>query len=282
MAATTDRLKHWPRVYWVLRRARAAVGNSLPPVTLPGVPGRVHRNDTMIPKATSEHADLYNAGGLQASTFVDDAVARTGRREPPATGLDLGCGYGRVLRHLVTAFPETEWTACDLESGAVRFCRSEFGAAPAYSAPHMGDVTFPSTSYDIVWMGSVLTHLDAAANAEVAATLAGITRQQAVLAFSTHPPALTSELSNFGPGMDRFRDQADAALASSGFSYVPYPHYPDGSYGIAFHTSDEVDRLFRTAFDGNVARIDLGPRSWMAGHELHAFVVTGSGSTHSD
>jgi SAM-dependent methyltransferase len=267
-------LKRFPRVYWVLRRARTVVGNTLPPVTLPGVPGRVHRNDTMIPKPTPEHADFYNSGGLDAATFVADAVAATDRRTPPDAGLDLGCGYGRVLRHLVRTFPETTWTACDVEPGAVRFCRREFGAVPVASKPHLGEVQFPSAPYDIVWMGSLLTHLDAAANDELAGVLAQVTRPGAVVAFSTHPPSLTSELENFGPGMEHSRGEADAELGSTGFAYVPYPHYADGSYGIAFHDRAYVDRLFRAAFEGRIERIDLGVRTWMAGHELHAFVVT--------
>ncbi len=250
------------------------IGNVLPPVQLPGVPGRVHRNDTMIPKATPAHADGYNWSGYQAAAFVTDAVLHTDRARPPVTGLDLGCGYGRVLRHLVTAFPKTEWTACDLDARAVRFCQREFGATPVYSEPRIRNVDFPDSAYDVVWMGSLLTHLDAEANAEVVATLARITRPGGVVAFSAHGPGLTSKLADFGPGMERHRAEVDASIASSGFSYVPYPHYRDGSYGIAFHDPAYIDGLFGDAFGGSVARVDLPSRTWMGGHDLHAFAVT--------
>src|SRR6185436_830844 len=46
------------------------------------------------------------------------------------TVLDLPCGYGRVLRHLVALFPRASFAACDVDREAVEFCASTFGAKP--------------------------------------------------------------------------------------------------------------------------------------------------------
>ena len=271
--AIRDRLKRVPRVYWVLRRARSRAGDLLPPVQLPGVPGRVHRNDTMIPKLTAEHASGYNRRGQQASEFVAGAVARAELPAPPREALDLWSGYGGVLRHLVRQFPDTRWTACDLEAPAVRFCEQEFGAVPVVSSVDLATVAFPTAAYDLVWMGSLLTHLDAAANATVLATLARHANDPCVVTFSTHGPDLARDLARYGPGLAAQETVVQAAIAQTGFAYGAYPHYGDGSYGIAFHDPERVDRMMTDAFGAGAVRLELGRRAWMDHHDLHAFVV---------
>jgi SAM-dependent methyltransferase len=75
------------------------------------------------------------------------------------TILDLPCGYGRVMRWLKVAFPDAELTACDLTTSAVDFCASRFGAHPIYSTPMLDRLALPK-QYDLIWCGSLLTHLD--------------------------------------------------------------------------------------------------------------------------
>lgn len=269
-----DRLKQRPRLYWALRRAGALVGDLLPPVELPGVPGRIHRNDTMIPRATRAHAPGYGGSGCQAAAFVAEIVAGACWDGPALEGLDLGCGYGRVLRHLVRTFPHTHWTASDIEKAAVRFCRREFGATAVVSSPNLGAVRFPTASYDIAWMGSLLTHLDADGCAEVAKVLARHTSDRAILAFSTHGASLVDRLDRFGPGMGSNRTRVASDLATQGFSYVPYPHYRDGSYGISFHDPAHIDRVLGDTFGGAIERVEFRPRGWVDLHDLHGFAIT--------
>jgi trans-aconitate methyltransferase len=71
--------------------------------------------------------------------------------------LDLPCGHGRVLRHLVHLFPNSKFDACDLDVDGVNFCASTFGANPIYSQEELTNVDFPNM-YDIVWIGSLFTH----------------------------------------------------------------------------------------------------------------------------
>ena len=71
--------------------------------------------------------------------------------------LDLPCGHGRVLRHLVQLFPNARFDACDLDVDGVNFCASVFGANPIYSQEELTQVNFPSM-YDIIWVGSLFTH----------------------------------------------------------------------------------------------------------------------------
>jgi SAM-dependent methyltransferase len=75
--------------------------------------------------------------------------------------LDLPCGHGRVLRYLKAAFPEAEITACDLLRDGVDYCSSMFGATALYSCDEPEDIPLEPGSLDLIWVGSLLTHLDA-------------------------------------------------------------------------------------------------------------------------
>src|SRR4029453_405200 len=75
--------------------------------------------------------------------------------------LDLPCGHGRVLRHLKAAFPEAEIAACDLLRDGVDFCSSTFGATAIYSCDEPEAIPLKPESFDLIWVGSLFTHLDA-------------------------------------------------------------------------------------------------------------------------
>jgi SAM-dependent methyltransferase len=73
--------------------------------------------------------------------------------------LDLPCGHGRVLRHLQHAFPGAQLTACDINMPATEFCARTFGATPVQGHESPGKIALQG-NYDLIWVGSLLTHLD--------------------------------------------------------------------------------------------------------------------------
>ena len=74
--------------------------------------------------------------------------------------LDLPCGHGRVLRHLQHAFPRAQLTACDVNMSATEFCARTFGATPVQGHESAAKIALQG-NYDLIWVGSLLTHLDA-------------------------------------------------------------------------------------------------------------------------
>lgn len=72
--------------------------------------------------------------------------------------LDLPCGHGRVLRHLVRYFQGAEVHACDLDVDGVAFCSETFGAVALHSIGELSNVAFPC-KYDVIWVGSLFTHV---------------------------------------------------------------------------------------------------------------------------
>jgi SAM-dependent methyltransferase len=74
--------------------------------------------------------------------------------------LDFGSGYGRILRQFKAAFPDARLAACDILREAVDFCAETFGAEPIYAADDPG-ATELDGQFDLIWLGSLFTHLDA-------------------------------------------------------------------------------------------------------------------------
>jgi len=100
--------------------------------------------------------------------------------------LDLPCGHGRVLRYLKAAFPEAEITACDLLRDGVDYCSSMFGATALYSCDDPEDIPLHPGSFDLIWVGSLLTHLDAALWPRFLAVFRNSLCPGGLLVFTTH------------------------------------------------------------------------------------------------
>ncbi len=76
----------------------------------------------------------------------------------PASILDFGAGAGRVTRWLRAAYPDAHISACDLRPEDMRFCRDQFRAETWVSGTDIAALSAPRR-YDLIWVGSVLTHL---------------------------------------------------------------------------------------------------------------------------
>jgi SAM-dependent methyltransferase len=74
--------------------------------------------------------------------------------------LDFACGSGRVLRFLVKRFPDASFSACDTVKEMVDFCVERFGAKGYYSQPDFDSLSL-GAEYDLIWCGSLVTHLTA-------------------------------------------------------------------------------------------------------------------------
>jgi SAM-dependent methyltransferase len=78
----------------------------------------------------------------------------------PRTILDFGAGAGRVMRWLRAAYPKSQISSCDIREQDMRFCEATFGAK-TWVADTDIDRLNPTEKYDLIWLGSVVTHLSA-------------------------------------------------------------------------------------------------------------------------
>ncbi len=122
----------------------------------------VHSRDGMY---VSDRENHYFSCGREAVTRIAGLLALN-NSESPSDILDFACGFGRVARYLRVAFPEANLTTSDLMKDAVDFVSNEFSAKAHYSVANLGDVQLPGT-YDLIWSGSLLTHLNESQSTEL-------------------------------------------------------------------------------------------------------------------
>ncbi|MFC1850264.1 class I SAM-dependent methyltransferase [candidate division CSSED10-310 bacterium] len=151
--------------------------------------------------------------------------------------LDLPCGHGTVLRHLVHLFPEAEFDACDINRDGVDFCAATFGARPIYSSKELTDLDF-ETQYDLIWVGSLFTHTSLEVTRRWVAHLARFLSPKGIVVATFHG-RVCPHLFHVVPYIrkDLWLEILDD-YSSSGYGFRDYPHLEPnsvipGGYGNA-------------------------------------------------
>ncbi len=163
--------------------------------------------------------------------------------------LDLPCGYGRVLRSLKAAFPDARLTACDLNKEGVRFCEQVFGATPVYSNPKVDEIPLEGT-FDLIWCGSLLTHLDEAYWKDFLKFFTSVLSLGGVLVFSVHGRWVIEKIisGEYTYGLEEAKlSYLLDEYRRKGFGYVDYKG--SGGYGISVSSPSFVLSLIEKISD---------------------------------
>jgi SAM-dependent methyltransferase len=229
------------------------------------VESRISPRDTMY---TGDGAHYFKVG-LSAMRALEEALRRANLT---AVGrvLDLPCGHGRVLRFLSRRFPEASFTACDLDRDGVDFCARAFGATPVYSLTDLDALSF-DTTFDLIWCGSLITHLDAAQTRALFRLFARHLAPGGLLLFSAHGDFVARRMPSgefdymlAGEQVERITRR----YAETGFGYEDYAG--QGGYGVAL-TSPAWIRA-RIEEVGGLKEVYSGERVWDAHHDVYGYV----------
>ncbi|MBI2497198.1 MAG: class I SAM-dependent methyltransferase [Opitutae bacterium] len=161
--------------------------------------------------------------------------------------LDLPCGHGRVLRWLRAHYGYAKITACDLDRDSVDFCAKQFGALPVYSEPDLRRLPF-AAQFDLIWVGSLVTHLNQERWLTTLDCLVKWTRECGVVVFSTQGRTITSLLAR---GRKNVAENIDkpallAEFARTGFAYQRYfESTPEEDYGLAVTSPEWLMRVLQ-------------------------------------
>jgi SAM-dependent methyltransferase len=115
--------------------------------------------DDMLLRDVPDGVAHYMAVGVSALEGLSEAMLLA-RRTRFDRILDLPCGGGRVTRHLRAFFPESEIVVSDLDKAKEAAVKAQFAVA-GLDVPADFNGT-PRQTFDLIFVGSLLTHLNGA------------------------------------------------------------------------------------------------------------------------
>ncbi len=176
----------------------------------------------------------YFGVGKSALHGIETALTAAGKpRNSIRNILDLPCGHGRVMRFFKAAFPQAQITACDLNKGAVDFCAKTFAAQPVYSSVDVNQIPIHG-KFDLIWSGSLLTHLRPEACAEFVRLWNTLLNPGGIMAFTMHGRWVERSLATNRYTYGLKTADVTALLKEyyeTGFGYADYPGA--SGYGIS-------------------------------------------------
>ena len=229
------------------------------------VESRISYEDGMY-KGDGAH---YFRVGLDAIRCIEEALAAAHITAVKSI-LDFPCGYGRVLRFLVRRFPAARVTACELMPDAVRFCAQTFNAVPAQSAYELDTLSLGAT-YDLIWCGSLVTHLDARRTQALLRFFARHLASGGLLLFTTHGDFVAGRVLDMADFYGLHRPDIPALIASyrqTGHGYLDYPEQP--GYGVSL-TAPAWVRAEAQAV-GTLREVYFRARGWDEHQDVYGFV----------
>lgn len=248
----------------VLRAVHRTVGTVLPVTLLakryPGVPGRIHVDDQMLGSDAEDRVRHYVADAQSAMANLDAALRAAGRRwDDVDSCLDLPSGYGRVTRWLAGRLGPSAVTAADADPLAVRFCAAEFGVRPLVVPRNVCGLHLPET-YDLVFTGSLLTHLPPDDGWRLLDALVAALAPKGVLVFSTQGESCLRHLDLYGPSFARAAAAYRRSVATDGVAYRNYPGLR--GYGITIHAARGLKTGLASRYGGVAALVRFAERGW--------------------
>jgi SAM-dependent methyltransferase len=227
-------------VYTVARKLRFALGERLGSRPVEGLTGRVHYNDFMLTSADPEKVASYRNGATQFVDILQRSATEAGRNwDSLAAVLEIGCGYGRIVRELAKRLPASRISVSDVIDGGARFTAAEFGVQKVPPIEQAGETL--NGRFDLIYLLSVYTHLR---RDMVVANLRGVT--------AALKPGGVAVITVHGQGSAETAERYDQywldkprvlqALAQDGYYYERYPYYYD-EYGLTWFTRAAFEKL---------------------------------------
>ena len=220
----------------------------------------IHPNDVMY----NTGAEHYFRVGESALRAIFSGLAMSWGGEPRRI-LDLPCGHGRVTRHLRSAFPNSKMFVCDIDAEGVDFCAENFDAEPIYSKPDLLSVDIPS-SLDLIWIGSLFTHLDASRTKSWLTYLSGHLAKHGILVATFHGLFAKDLFSKWDHPLGEDWEKMASDFEESGFGYDRFKNGDMGDYGSSVSKPSWV---MEAACDiPDIRIVSYSERGWANNHDV--------------
>jgi SAM-dependent methyltransferase len=227
---------------------------------------KVSSSDGGMENPTEKDFEHYWETGTSALVVILQTMLATSSVEFK-TILDFPCGYGRVARHLVAAFPDANITACDIDAEMISFCAREFACKPLLSKVNFNELEFDE-KFDLIWCGSLFTHLPKHKFHDCLALFSRSLVPNGVAIFTTH-------------GRHSYRFGSDKYLPASrfakvqreyektGFGYEDYSDSPSANtnnYGITLSSPAYIADAISA--DMSIRIVSFTERGWLDHHDV--------------
>lgn len=180
------------------------------------------------------------------------------------------------MRMFKAAYPEAELTACDIDPAAVEFCAATFGATAIVSQRRPEEIDLPRR-YELIWIGSLFTHLDAPRWPGFLHLLCQHLEPDGVLIFTTLGRTAADGV-RFGiqPWAKTMPDVPSMldTFERTGFSYQNYPNQEDYGSSLArpswvcaqveLHPEIEISALTEGGWNGLQHMVVCRRRDYLA------------------
>ena len=203
---------------------------------------QISKDDWMY-KSTTNHG--YFLRGYEALSLVHQAIKQT--RVSAQEILDFGCGHGCVARMVKAQYPRARIHGQDVNPDWLSWCREHLGIETIQSPERIADVEIPPERYDVIWVGSVFTHIPERNFDHLLSQLVQGLKPRGLLIFTTagHPVRIS-----FTPGKEKLISQEGAKAAlqdydASGYGFTPYVGGRYVDWGRTLSSFDKVHEKIR-------------------------------------
>ena len=205
-----------------------------------------------------DNIEHYLSCGASALNAITGVLQLAGSPMPHRI-LDFGAGAGRVTRWLRAAFPAVAVEACDVRERDVAFCRDHLGVTAWTSCVEIDALAAPNT-YDLIWAGSVLTHLSAENTTRILRRWLDWANPGGLVIATTHGRTAVEFAES---GRVRYIEpdgwpQVIEGYRASGYGYADYADWP--GYGVSFTSLAWTARLLESWPD--VRLVAIAERAW--------------------
>jgi SAM-dependent methyltransferase len=234
-------------VYQMGRKARFALGSYMGARYVPTLASRAHYNDFMLSSTSANHVASYRRGAAEFVGILGQSLREADRewRDIEAC-LEIGCGYGRIVRELRREIPPSSISVSDMIDEGARFTAAEFGVRRVPVVEAMGREY--DGSFDLIYLLSVYTHLPRHMIEGNLARLSALLKPNGVLVFSTHGK-LSAEMAEIYEQYWLDKEKLNAELDRTGFFYERYPYYY-AEYGLTWMVTEEVKKMVANTAPG--------------------------------
>ena len=226
---------------------------------------KIMPGDHMYAEANPGH---YFSVGASAMQCIASAAIAAGHPGDFTKVLDFACGSGRVTRWLRAAFPAARVVASDLRADSLDWIAANLGAEPWLSAKDIGSLQ-PPCRFDLIWCGSLVTHLSEDATRGVLSAFARWLAPNGIAVVSTHGRRTVENQRN-RPGRylpEELFAPVGSAYAAQGYGYADYPGRADIGFSVC---SPAWIAQALMGIDG-VRLVALTETAWDNHHDIVAF-----------